>query len=439
MGQSSTWIGVILAVILIFINGVLASAEMALVGLNETKLRKKSVEGDKKAAFLLHMKENPSDFLSAVQVGITLAGLLSGAFAADSLAEPIVKWIETLGASRAIVSVAEIGAVVFITLLLTYAMLVFGELVPKRIAMKDPENTASRSIPPIWKLSILTRPLVKLLSASTNGILKLMGIDPKQHETPITEEEILLMLREGYKQGAIEQSEVEIVSNLFEFTDLSAEDAMTHRTEIKAVSPEDSISDVVSMMSKTSYSKFPVIDGSMDKIIGVVYSQDIVKLLPFDDNVPLPSVREVMQAPHFVHESKSLVEIFNEMKLGKNRLTVVVDEYGGTSGIITLTDIIEKIVGTIEMDYLTDIHQNEDGSYTMDGTIDMDDVCDFLGIAMEPEEHDTLSGFIIHELGYIPENGQTPTIEYAGYSFKAAKMQGALIKLVNVRKIPNNQ
>ena len=155
MGQSSTWIGVILAVILIFINGVLASAEMALVGLNETKLRKKSVEGDKKAAFLLHMKENPSDFLSAVQVGITLAGLLSGAFAADSLAEPIVKWIETLGASRAIVSVAEIGAVVFITLLLTYAMLVFGELVPKRIAMKDPENTASRSIPLYGNLNTL--------------------------------------------------------------------------------------------------------------------------------------------------------------------------------------------------------------------------------------------------------------------------------------------
>lgn len=438
MGQGSTWIAVVLAVVLIFINGVLASAEMALVGLNETKLKKKVAEGDKKAALLLRMKENPSDFLSAVQVGITLAGLLSGAFAADTLAEPIVKWIETLGASRAIISVAKVASVVLITLILTYAMLVFGELVPKRIAMKDPEKTAGRSIPPIWKLSIFTRPLVKLLSASTNGILKLMGIDPKQHEAPITEEEILLMLREGYKQGAIEQSEIDIVSNLFEFTDLSAEDAMTHRTEIVAINPEDSVSDVVGMMSKTSYSKFPVIDGSMDRIIGVVYSQDIVKLLPFGGNAPLPSVKEVMQAPHFVHESKSLVEIFNEMKRSKNRLTVVVDEYGGTSGIITITDIIEKIVGTIEMDYLADIHQNEDGSYTMDGTIDMDDVCDFLGIAMEPEEYDTLSGFIIHKLGYIPENGKTPAVEYAGYSFKTAKMQGALIKLVNVKKISNS-
>lgn len=438
MVQGRTWIAVILAIVLIFINGILASAEMALVGLNETKLRKKTAEGDKKAAFLLRMKENPSDFLSAVQVGITLAGLLSGAFAADKLAEPIVKWIETLGASSAITSVAEVAATVLITLLLTYVTLVFGELVPKRIAMKDPEKTAGRSIPPIWKLSIITRPLVKLLSASTNGILKLMGIDPRQHESPITEEEILLMLREGYKQGAIEKSEVEIVSNLFEFTDLSAEDAMTHRTEIKALGPDDSILDVVNMMSKTSFSKFPVIEGSMDKIIGVVYSQDIVKLFPFDSNAPLPSVRDVMQEPHFVHESKSLVEIFSEMKLSKNRLTVVVDEYGGTSGIITLTDIIEKIVGTIEMDYLAHIHQNKDGSYTMEGTIDMDDVCDFLGIAMEPEEYDTLSGFIIRKLGYIPENGKTPEIEYSGYSFKAAKMQGALIKLVNVKKISDS-
>lgn len=411
MDGGSTWIAVILAIALIIINGILASAEMALVGLNETKLRQKADEGDKKSAFLLRMKENPSDFLSAVQVGITLAGLLSGAFAADTLAAPIIRWIAALGASKTLLAVADVAAVVLITLILTFTMLVFGELVPKRIAMKDPEKAAVRSIPPIWKLSIVTRPLVKLLSASTNGILRLMGIDPKEHEAPITEEEILLMLREGYKQGAIEQSEVEIVSNIFEFTDLSAEDAMTHRTEIEALSPDDSISDMISLMSKTFHSKFPVIDGSMDKIVGVVYSQDIVKLLPFDFNAPLPSIRDVMQQPHFVHESKSLVEIFNEMKRSRNRMAIVVDEYGGTSGIITLTDIIEKIVGTIEMDYLADIHQNEDGSYTIEGTIDMDDVCDFLGIAMEPEEYDTLSGFIIHKLGYIPEHGETPSIE----------------------------
>lgn len=439
MGHGNTWIAVVVAIVLIYINGVLASAEMALVAMSETKLKQKASEGDEKSVFLRRMKENPSDFLSTVQVGITLAGLLSGAFTADTLATPLIKWIESFGVSKAFLSIAEIAAVILITLLLTFVMLVFGELVPKRIAMKDPEKTASRTIPPIWKISIVTRPLVKLLSASTNGVLKLMGIDPKETEAPITEEEILLMLREGHKQGAIEQSEVEIVSNLFEFTDLRAENAMTHRTEIEALSPGNSISDVVSLMSTTSFSKFPVIDGTKDKIVGVVYSQDIVILLPFDSDTTLPTVREVMREPHFVHESKSLVELFNDMKHEKNRMAIVVDEYGGTSGIITLTDIIERIVGTIEMDYLADIVQDEDGSYIMDGTLDMDDVCDFLGIAIEPDMYETLGGFIIRELGYIPAKNQTPKIEYGGYIFKVANMEGALIRSVNVKAAPSSK
>jgi putative hemolysin len=313
-------------------------------------------------------------------------------------------------------------------------MLVFGELVPKRSAMKDPEKTARGTISLIWKLSVATRPLVRLLSASTNAVLRLTGIDPNQNETPVTEEEILLLLREGHKQGAIEEAEVEIVSNLFKFTDLRAEDAMTHRTEIEALSPGDSIEDVVALMSKSSFSKFPVTDGSMDKVVGVVYSQDIVKMLRLDGIEPLPHVSDIMRSPQFVHESKSLVDIFNDMKRSRNRMAVVVDEYGGTAGLITLTDIIEKIVGAIELDYLADISQNDDGSYMMEGTIDMDDVTDFLGIAVEPEEYDTLSGFLISKLGYIPASGLTPSVSYGNYTFTVAKMEGPLISRVRVAK-----
>jgi putative hemolysin len=175
----------------------------------------------------------------------------------------------------------------------------------------------------------------------------------------------------------------------------------------------------------------------MDNIVGVVYSQDIVKMLPLDGLDPMPYVKDIMRPPHFVHESKSLVDIFSDMKRSRNRMAIVVDEYGGTSGIISLTDIIEKIVGAIELDYLAFISQNEDGSYLIEGKLDMNDVIDFLGIAMEPEEHDTLSGFMISKLGYIPENGQTPMISYGDYTFKVVKMEGALIRLVHVEKRNN--
>ena len=434
MGESGPWVAIILIIALVAINGVLASAEIALVGMSETKLKQRAAEKDKKAIILLRMKQNPSDFLSTIQIGITLAGLLSGAFAADTLAEPIVTWITGFGIGDNAVSLVRVVSVVFITLLLTYVMLVFGELVPKRIAMKNPEKTARRSISAIDKLAVVTKPLVRLLSASTNGILRLFGLDPNQDETPITEEEILLLLREGHKQGAIEQSEVDIVSNLFAFTDLAAEDAMTHRTDIEALSPEASVIDFIDIMSRTTFSKFPVMVGNLDNIVGVVNAQDILRQFPFKPDEAPATVGELMHPPGFVHESKLLVELFADMKHHKDRLVIVVDEYGGTAGIITLTDIIEEIVGDIEPLYLSHISQNDDGSYTAAGTIDMDDMSDFLGLSLAQDEYDTLSGFVVSQLGYIPAANQTPEISYEGYTFQVAKMEGALIRIVHIIK-----
>ena len=235
MEEGNPWVAIVVTLILIAINGVLASSEIALVGTNEAKLKQSSQNGDKKSSLLLKMKQNPSDFLSTIQIGITLASLLSGAFAAESLATPIVNWAKSMGAEGSVLSIINVAAVIFITLIITYVMLVFGELVPKRVAMANPEKTARKFISPINFLSKVTKPLVKLLAVSTNGVLKLFGVSSDAGGAPITEDEIMLMVKEGHEHGTIEESEVAFVSNMFEFTDSAVEDAMTHRTEIRCV------------------------------------------------------------------------------------------------------------------------------------------------------------------------------------------------------------
>lgn len=439
MDDSGIGLALVITVLLIALNGMLASAEIAMMGLSEHKIKENKKGSEKKAKMLLGMKQDPSNFLSTVQIGITLSGLLSGAFAADKLAKPIIAWASTMGVTGAGLSVVAAASTFLITLLMTYFMLVFGELVPKRIAMVKPEATALRSAAPIYYLSVITKPLVRLLALSTNGILHLMGIDPN-HEELVTQEDILVMMHEGQQQGEIESTEVEFVSNLFEFTDLTVEDAMTHRTEIEVLSIKDSLEKVISMMSQTGYNKFPVIDGSMDKIVGMIYTKDIVSLYPFQENsVNAADIMDFVRPPIFVPESKKLVELLNEMKTSKERIAVVVDEYGGTSGIVTLMDIIEEIVGDIETLPQDEIVQISSDEYLLNGILDMEDVEDFLGIHVTGEEHDTLSGYIIHQIGYIPKAGDIPPQVTCGdYSFTIEKMDGTMIRLVRVKRMTSD-
>lgn len=340
-----------------------------------------------------------------------------------------------MGLQGGILSLAATLAKFLITLLLTYLMLVFGELVPKRVAIAKPERTARRSISPIYGLSKVTRPVVRLLAVSTNTVLKLFRIDPDRGESQVTEEEILLMMQEGQAQGAIEESEVKILSNVFAFTDLHVDDAMTHRTEIEAVSVDATISDVVSLMAKTGFHKYPVVDGTVDRIVGILYTQDMIALYPTRENdEKAPPIREMMRPPSFVPESKMLVELFGYMKRNRERMAVVVDEYGGTSGVITMMDIIEEIVGDTEI--INGITDNGDGSYLIDGIMEMELVADFLGLEDEAESYDTFSGFLIDRLGYVPSPGQQPEIQYCGYRFRVEQVDGALIRRIRAEKKP---
>ena len=439
MEEGNPWVAIVVTLILIAINGVLASSEIALVGTNEAKLKQSSQNGDKKSSLLLKMKQNPSDFLSTIQIGITLASLLSGAFAAESLATPIVNWAKSMGAEGSVLSIINVAAVIFITLIITYVMLVFGELVPKRVAMANPEKTARKFISPINFLSKVTKPLVKLLAVSTNGVLKLFGVSSDAGGAPITEDEIMLMVKEGHEHGTIEESEVAFVSNMFEFTDSAVEDAMTHRTEIKAISIDSDIKDVVEIMSTTFHSRFPVYEKDIDNIVGIIYTQDIVALYHDRENRSSSlGIKDLMRKPFFVPESKNLSELFREMRQSKNTMAIVVDEYGGTAGIITLMDIIEEIVGDLEPTYLDTIKKTDDGGLVIDGRIEMEDlvtILDDLKIDEEDDFYDTLSGFVIDELGYIPSPDQKPEVTYGSYLFRADEMHGTRIRTVYVKKV----
>ena len=438
MEEGNPWIALIVTGILVLLNGALASSEIAMVGLSEPKLREAANKGDAKAKKLLDMKQNPSGFLSTIQIGITLSGLLSGAFAADSLATPIVRWLVTVfNLSGGAVSAIRVIAIVVTTMFLTYVMLVFGELVPKRVAMARPDSTARRFISPISALASIARPLVRLLAASTNGVLRLMGIKASEEDNKVTEEEILLMLREGQAQGAIEDNEVEVIANLFEFSDLMVRDAMTHRTQIQLLDAQSTLQEAIQIMRETSYSKYPVMQGGVDRIVGILYGRDIALNYPIGEIPAL--VKDIMRAPYFVYESYPLFDLFSDMKRNKQRMAVVIDEYGGTAGIITMLDIIEEILGDIDHSPLDDVRKSDDGTLLMDGRMDIQDAMEYLGIDYPEdlqEEHSTLSGFFLSQLGYVPTQEDIgKQVFYQGYAFKVAQMHATLVRLVAVCRI----
>ena len=434
MENGSPWVAILITAVLILINGMLASAEIAMMGLSEPKLRTKAESGDKKSRLLLNMKQNPSDFLSTLQIGITLAGLLSGAFAADSLAKPLIFWAAAAGVKGAALSILGGLLTFLITLIMTFFMLVFGELVPKRIAMVRPEGTSRRVISLITGLSLFTKPLVHLLSVSTNLVLKLVGIDASNEVSPVTEEDILIMMREGHEQGEIEAQEIQLLSNVFEYSDLDVQDVMVHRTETEFVQIDASVNELLRQAGRTGYSKFPVIDGDIDKVVGTLYLRDIIRNYSDTPDIGNEPVSKYMREPYFVFEKKPVSEVFAELKNSKNRLAIAVDEYGGTSGILTMLDIIEEIVGDIDL--TEELRLNDDGTYIADGRVEMDHLCGILRIPEPEGDLDTLSGFLIRQLGYVPSRGQHPEIIYGNFSFKIVQVDGALVRTILIKPQP---
>ena len=397
---------ILLQVFLILLNAIFACAEIAVISMNDTKLARMAAEGDKRAIKLARLTSQPARFLATIQVAITLSGFLGSAFAAENFSGILVEWAVSLGV-KIPVDVLDSIAVVVITIILSYFTLVFGELLPKQIAMRKAERLALGLSGLIYGISKVFAPLVSLLTLSTNGILRLFKIDPNAVEEEVGEEEIRMMVDAGSEQGTIDDDEREFIQNVFEFDDLTAEELATHRTDVIFLDVEDSMEIWQEILRSTWHTRYPVCEGSPDNVIGILNAKEYFRL----DDLSRENVMEKAVTPaYFVPNTVKADMLFRNMKKEKRRLAVVVDEYGGMTGIITLNDLVEQLVGDLGDDEFTEeqplVEQVEEFVWKVNGSISLEEISETIGVALFSDEYDTLNGMIFHTLGTIPEVGE---------------------------------
>lgn len=430
---------VVLLFALILVNAFFAMSEMAIVTLNDSKMEKMADEGHKKARKVLRLTEDSSRFLSTIQVGVTLAGFLTSAVAATSFSSILTAWLTKLfdisdGSVKGLIASLSL---ILITILISYFSLVLGELLPKRIAMHNPESISFRVVGILLFFKAIMRPIVALLSASTNGMLRLFRINPKDTPQAVTEEEIRMLVDVGEEKGVIEESQKEMINNIFEFDDIVAADVMTHRTDVVAIDINDSFTTVLKTVMEEGYSRIPVYDDDLDDIKGVLYVKDLLKFVGQD--LPKRGVAKLMRKAYFVPESKKCGELFAEMTEKRIQLAIVSDEYGGFAGIVTIEDLLESIVGNMQDEYDDEEEEFEklnDTTYTIDGVTDIEEVEEELGIKLPQGEYDTVAGMIMSILGRIPEENETPTVEVAGCEFTVESINERRIERVKIVKLP---
>lgn len=433
-------LNLVLLLILILVNAFFAMSEMAVVSLNENKLRKMAEEGDKKAALVLRLTENSSKFLSTIQIGVTLAGFLTSASAATTFADMLSDWLISQFGITADMGIAAISglSVVLITLLMSYFSLVLGELVPKRIALNNPEAISFAVAKVLLFFKAVLSPVVALLSASTNLVLRMLGIDPDAEAQEVTEEEILMMVDVVEESGVIEESQKEMINNIFEFHDIVAAEVMTHRTDMCAVELRDSIEDVIALTTERGYSRIPVYDEELDNIRGIIYVKDLLcyvgRELP-DGNI----LEQIMREAYFVPESKRCGTLFTEMTERRLQMVIVSDEYGGVAGLVTMEDLLESIVGNMQDEYDNEdeeLTQVDKDTFHIDGVANLDEVEDELGVKLPDGDYDTIGGMVMDLLGRIPGEDETPSVEVGGFSFTVTAMDERRIEEIVARRLP---
>lgn len=430
---------IILQIVLIAINAIFACVEIAVVSVNDTKLEKMVSDGNKKAMRLQKLTSQPSRFLATIQVAITLSGFLGSAFAADNFSEPLVAWLVSIGTPIPEKTLDTI-AVVLITLILSYVTLIFGELVPKRVAMQKTESIALGLSGMITAVSKIFAPLVWLLTASTNGVLRLLGIDPNQQEEQVTEEEIRMMVDAGSEKGVIDCEEKELIQNVFEFNDISVDEVCTHRTDVTLLWMDESIEKWDETIHKTRYSYYPVCGEDVDDIIGILDAKDYFRLKEKNHEILM---REAINPPYFVLETVKASVLFQNMKKSGNYFAVVLDEYGGMEGIITVRDLIEELVGDLsdeeEANRPQEIEQISEDTWKIVGTTELDDVMDALGVELPVDEYDTFGGYIFGELGTVPDDGSQFELKTKDLIIKVVKVKEHRVENTVVKKIEHPQ
>ena len=438
MDDGALWAKLILIAILTGINAFFASAEMAMVSVNNNKIKEMAEEGDKRAKTLLSISSDQTRFLSTIQVAITLAGFFSSGSAATSISQVFGGFLSTYGIPYG-------GTVSFIllTFLLSYITLVFGELVPKRIALQNSEKVALKSSNIIAFASKIFYPFVKLLSFSTALVLKMMGKYSEDVEEKISEEELKSYIKVSTQQGVINSAGEEMIVNIMDFDDKLAYEIMTPRTSIYMVDYDEFTTDTVTEILKMGYSRMPVFRENTDNILGTVYIKDLFVEYAKND-YEFINLDKCIKSPYFVPETKKIDMLLKELQASKNYVAILIDEYGGFSGMVTVEDIVEEIVGEIEDEYDKENHSLEkisDNEYIVDGSMDIEDINDELGTSLYSENHETISGLIIEKLGFIPEENEKKklSVKTSGCILTELAVADKRIVKASVKIIPEEQ
>ena len=404
---------ILLQLVLIALNAVFACAEIAVIQFNDAKLAKMSAEGDKRAVRLEQLTSQPARFLATIQVAITLSGFLGSAFAAENFSDPIVQALLNAGLPIPESTLNSI-VVILITIILSYFTLVFGELVPKRVAMRKAEKLALGMSGMISGISRVFAPLVSLLTASTNLVLRLMGIDPNEEDEEVSEEEIRMMVDVGSEKGAIDDDEKEFIENVFEFDDITAGEVVTHRTDITVLFTEESDEEWKQTIYESRYTLYPVCEDSADNIIGILHAKEYLRL---EDKRRENVMEKAVKPAYYVPENVKADILFRNMKTSHNRLAVVLDEYGGMCGIVTMNDLVELLVGDLgddenQEDKADDsIEQIGERTWKIAGRALLEEVEQLLGIDLPDEDYETFNGYIFSFLGTVPQDGTTMDVE----------------------------
>ena len=419
-------------VVLILLNAYFAASEIAFISLNDAKIEKQAKEGNKKAKQIYKMLKNPSKFLATIQIGITLAGFLSSAFASDAFADKLAPMLNNLLPMLGTDTWRTIS-IILITILLSFFTLVFGELVPKRLAMKYYEKVSFGTIGVIRGISFITAPFVKLLTFSTNVISKIFGVKENEEEI-VTEEEIKMMIDEGEEKGTIDQEEKELLNNVFEFNDTTASEIMTPRIDIFALKISQDLYEVLDELDDYKYSRIPVYEDTIDNIKGIILIKDILKDLRDKKKI---NIKKLIKEVHFVPESVPIDKLFRQLQRNKMQMAIVIDEYGGTAGLVTMEDILEELVGNIfdehdeeELEY----ELIDENTYMVNGNISIGDLEKIIGIEISDGDYETLSGYILGKLEELPPEGEETIIEDGKLTYKIEEYEDKRIKRVKICK-----
>lgn len=419
----------VLILLLTLLNAFFASAEMAIVSVNRNRIKMLADDGDKKASLLADLLEEPNKFLSTIQVGITLAGFFSSVSAATGISEVIGASLSQLG-----IPYAQSISLIVITIILSYFTLVFGELVPKRIALQKSEQMAMLSVRPIVFVFKFAKPFVKLLSLSTNVLLRVIGMSDTDLEEKVSREEIKSLVDAGEEYGVINQIEKEMINSIFDFDDKLAKEVMTPRTEVYMINSKLPLS--IEELLEENYSRIPVYEGDIDNIIGILYLKDFLHEA-YQVGFENVDIKKLLHRPYFVPECKNIDQLFKELQKSKMHLAVLIDEYGGFSGIVTIEDLIEEVMGDINDEYDEDnpvIRKIDNDTYIVNGLISIKELNDKLQLNLdeETEDYDTLGGFLINQIDYIPSETEECMVEYENLVFKIECVKDKRIEMVKI-------